>query len=414
MAVTPAYGLLAFGAPPNNAGDDRYWDLPTASANYEVVTDASFDDGLCHKFANAATSDQMIAYFVDCGSGATQNIDMAVGDEFRVYAETEWTKTGVNVMDAMSIGGGASAGVRFLLNTGKLYVRGYIQQANVAESVTSDYEISSTTAAVYREIEWGIKRTGTSEYQLILRVDGVLKETLTRTILDGSNMTACSSLRFGHGVDSGKAVTCDVRYGRYAVSWNNGTISRNDQQWYFDWAPTVLGEDYPTSDVTSPDDWAGTGDATNLFNNINDDPYNTATFNSVAATTLKKELLLGWANIGTLGASPVVVLATGEGDSNPVYQFIAKQGSNYKRFTTFTLPTHGGNNGSVAHGVFLLDPDAATWTEALVDSADFGMDKAASASLTAKCSELWRYVLHGGNNVPPPPTATPRSFGAIF
>jgi len=415
--VVPPYGTLYYNGLEPSAGDKRSWGDEGAGTAYTTATDASFADGRCHNWTVANETSQIFGALSECDTAGNNYIELAHGEELRYYAEDESTfnasTTLVNdVIWSYRPGSNSICGYRVVLASLKIYVRWFLTDNDGVETVTSDYEISAASATpTYNQIEWTTRRYddgGTTKLELKGYVGGVLKETITRTPVT-STIFRASVVAPTLIAITDKGASRNYKIGRIHVSWNNGSITRSDQQLWTTWAPTVIHQ-YPTSDVTSPDEWSLDGDATDAYKNVDDDPYVVTTGNTATSSTTKKELLLGWPAVGTLTGLVVPVLnyqdqRSDATSTNPKIQAICKNGSaTYKRLTEQNNVSNAhGANGAHNSNVFITDPDSAAWSETSVDDNDFGLDKPASgAASAATVSQIWRYVLHGGNQVSAP------------
>ena len=406
-AIPVQYGTIFYHGLEPSAGDKRSYGNP-GGYTYNTITNASFKDGRSHSFSTANETMFITGYLMNVvHTDSTSYLGMQIDDEIRWYVEDQSTRTGTNTSALTFYVTGPSGGVQMDLRFSGGVVQQRIAVSDVDNGTTNGTWV--TTGGTYHEMEGGFRfwRDGTT-YKLTATwyMDGTLQDTVTVSLSTVTEFKV-RAVGFGHSADATKAVVVSVQRGRIHISLNGGQIRRNDQQFFRTWAPTIVHA-YPTGDVTSPDEWTGDGDATNLFENVNDNPYVYTTGNSVAATTSKKEALFSFANVGALTNPQCVVIGyqaqdSGPGAVNAVHQVICKNGSGtYKRGDAVTLVgnDHTTGAGYVEVHSFLTDPDANQWTETTIDDNDFGLDKPATAGSTAgQMGALWRYVLHAGNAI---------------
>lgn len=411
-AVTRDYGTLLFSDPAFDTADKRYF--PDNAIGAAILSDADFRSGKCIRFNSAANTERVRYHLDSMPTDGSDYIELAYGEQVRYFFEYDGAKTGTANRVSIFEAAGGSVQLLIKLESGGSYtLRVSITDRNGGGPTTHDISSFPIGAGVVRDMEVGIRRWldgADTKVEVIVRWDGVQQAVVNHTITGADKTVRVHSFWIGHTADSEKAVTCDHRHGRVHVSYNNGTISRADQQWYTEWEPSVL-QQLPTSDVTSPDEWTGQGDTANLYANVDDNPSSFSTGNYTSNSTSKFELLMGFAAVGSLPNIAAVIclynarLSAGAPVGNPTHQVIAKNGAGtYKRRPQHTAESGTQlNDGIIMAGVFLTDPANAAWTSSSVDDNDFGLDKPATGSASGgSVGEFWRYVLYGGAQLAAP------------
>src|SRR3990167_5232915 len=416
--VSPDKGTLIFAAPPATAGDLRYYPARTNAADYDTVADASFRSGKCHNFTDITENHHMRFTLprVD-GLSMTDVISLAIGEEVRWYYELECT---MNVASNNFFGlfaGGLSCQVAgyFKASGGVFYFYHIITDTNNNSTTTADVQLNAVSStAEYHKPELRFKRTATDTYELEVRLDSVTQNTTTHTVTGADKTFKFGQALLGNGGDGTKSATCNYKFVDFHMSWNAG-VTRRDQQFFTVWNPTISAVSHPDADVDATD-FTGVGDTTNRFQNVNDDPAVFTTYDLTTSVMTELDLLLGWPAIGTLGAEPVVIVLNQEyvpALGGNMTQYLYAKNATTTDNSLAQTKVQGANTASPAYtqvGVFVDDPDGVALSESIIDAMDFGVRKPATGAGTlGRTSQLWRYVLHGGNAIP----ATRRRSGQV-
>lgn len=405
MAVTFETGLIAAWDPPAAASDKRY--TGGSYTAYTTVADASASNGFVHQLSGSAAQ-QAWLWLPRINSDTGENVILLdVGDEVRMWVEFD--------PDVVDTGGtlgptdycislaGVGAG---LISMSMINNAGTVQYALVYEDSLGANHVGTTLnygALNFADIELLVRKTDTDSVYCEMRRDGSTVDSFDYTAA-GDIDVGITYVAFNIPGANSKFGFHTYQFGRVIITGNvGGSPADDDEQWPLDWNPTLLRQ-YPTSDVTSPDEWTGTGSATLLYSNVDDadGSYSAADYNGIIAAT-DGDLLLGWPTVsgstsGTIWGVQVVAEISNRNGSVSASSggFIADNG------TESALADGTFDIGTVVRtysGLWQLDPSSAAWTESGVDNTDFGLQHPTHAE-EGTCSAMWRYVIYGGTALP--------------
>lgn len=397
----PSHGLiLAVGGIINSTADERYAPYMTSTA-YAVANSTAFVDDWCHR-PGSGDNTTLHLYTPFDGAGITA-WTLDVGESVRVGQEIALGSTSAVYSDVFGFSAGTA---KYCFENRATGNRLSITDMNGSNSVTAELTSFNSNYG-YWELE--VKKESATVIELVLRKDGIAVASLAHTITGGDTTVPVRYWYFGNTSDGNKSTFVTREFGFPIIAtFTNGVTDNPAKQWPYNWAPTITTMQMPTSDIVN--EWAvGTyariDDAIGSYSDVGASSENATS----GSFTAKKDLIMGFANIPSLGGATVygvVLMAWAQDEASFSGGRIQAIGYDSTDPTDLALSDEQAQLGSTASAehfacLLRLDTNEVAWTETTINAHDFGFRKMATAAATtvgvAACGMC---VVYGGNAVP--------------